>query len=47
MIGKWSSKLGEAEDIEHDSLDDVAGGVYGEVVEVLKRRPTEVQAEAI
>ena len=30
--GKWSSKLGKAEDIEHDSPDDVAGGVYGEVV---------------
>jgi len=36
--GKWSSKLGKAEDIEHDTPDDVAGGVYGEVVEILKRR---------
>ena len=36
--GKWSSKLGKAEDIEHDTPDDVAGGVYGEVVEVMKRR---------
>lgn len=36
--GKWSSKLGKAEDIEHDTPDDVAGGIYGEVVEILKRR---------
>jgi hypothetical protein len=36
--GKWSSKLGKAEDIEHNTPDDVAGGVYGEVVEVLRRR---------
>jgi hypothetical protein len=36
--GKWSSKLGKAEDIEHDSPDAVAGGVYGEVVEILRRR---------
>jgi hypothetical protein len=35
--GRWTSKLGKAEDIEHDSPDDVAGGVYGEVVEFMKR----------
>jgi hypothetical protein len=35
--GKWTSKLGKAEDIEHDTPDDVAGGVYGEVVEFMKR----------
>lgn len=40
--GKWSSKLGKAEDIEHDTPDDVAGGVYGEVVEVMKRRVSDV-----
>ena len=36
--GKWTSKLGRAEDIEHDTPDDVAGGVYGEVVQYMKRR---------
>jgi hypothetical protein len=35
--GKWTSKLGGAEDIEHDSPDDVAGGVYGDVVVFMKR----------
>ncbi len=35
--GKWTSKLGKAEDIEHDTPHDVAGGVYGEVVQVMKR----------
>ncbi|HJZ94380.1 MAG TPA: hypothetical protein VKE40_26185 [Gemmataceae bacterium] len=35
--GLWTSKLGGAEDIEHDSPDDVAGGVYGEVVQFMKR----------
>jgi hypothetical protein len=35
--GKWSSKLGKAEDIEHNSPDDVAGGIYGEIVQILKR----------
>jgi hypothetical protein len=38
--GKWTSKLGKAEDIEHDQPDDVAGGVYGEVVQFM-RRPTQ------
>jgi hypothetical protein len=36
--GNWSSKLGKAEDIEHDSPEDVAGGIYGEVVQILRRR---------
>src|SRR5205814_1385509 len=35
--GKWTSKLGAAEDIEHDAPDDVAGGVYGQVVRFMKR----------
>ncbi len=35
--GKWTSKLGKGEDIEHDTPGDVAGGVYGEVMEVMKR----------
>ena len=36
--GKWTSKLGRMEDIEHDSHDDVAGRVYGSVVLFLKRQ---------
>lgn len=35
--GKWTSKLGRAEDIEHDSPEDVAGGIYGEVVQLMRR----------
>jgi hypothetical protein len=35
--GKWTSKLGKLADIEHDHPDDVAGGIYGEVVEVMMR----------
>lgn len=36
-IGRWTSKLGRAEDIEHESPNDVAGGIYGEVVLFMKR----------
>ena len=36
--GKWTSKLGRGEDIEHDSADDVAGGLYGEVVQFMRRK---------
>lgn len=36
--GRWTSKLGKAEDIEHDFPEDVAGGIYGEVVQFMKRR---------
>jgi hypothetical protein len=35
--GKWTSKLGEDVDIEHDTPEDVAGGLYGEIVEIMKR----------
>ena len=35
--GKWTSKLGKAEDIEHDTPDDVAGPLYGEVVQFMAR----------
>ena len=35
--GKWTSKLGKAEDVEHDSPADLSGGVYAEVVLVMKR----------
>lgn len=35
--GKWTSKLGEGIDIEHDTPAAVAGGVYGEVMQIMKR----------
>lgn len=34
--GKWSSKLGRGEDIEH-MLDGLTGNFYGVVVQFLKR----------
>lgn len=36
--GKWTSKLGLDVDIEHDSVSDVAGGLYGTVACFLKRK---------
>jgi hypothetical protein len=36
--GTWTSKLGKAEDIEHDTPDVVAGGVYGHVAQIMRRR---------
>jgi len=35
--GKWTSKLGASEDIEHEQPEDVAGGIYGQVVMFMKR----------
>jgi hypothetical protein len=34
--GRWTSKLGNLEDIEHD-LHDVSGEVYGSVAQLLRR----------
>lgn len=35
--GKWTSKLGRAEDIEHESPEDLAGGMYGNVATFMRR----------
>ena len=35
--GRWTSKLGKWEDIEHDTPDDVAGGVYGTLAQFMRR----------
>jgi hypothetical protein len=35
--GKWTSKLGPQEDIEHDTVAEVEGREYGRVVQYLKR----------
>ena len=36
--GKWTSKLGQLEDITHATPNDIAGGDYGEVVQFMKRK---------
>ena len=35
--GAWTSKLGTEDDIEHDSLEALAGGDFGSVVKVMRR----------
>ena len=35
--GKWTSKMGTYEDIEHDTLDAVSGSFYGKPVLYMKR----------
>lgn len=37
LSGKWTSKLGREEDIEHDTPADISGGVYGDIMQILKR----------
>jgi hypothetical protein len=36
--GHWTSKLGELEDIEHQTLEQLSGSDYGRVVQFLKRK---------
>jgi hypothetical protein len=36
--GRWASKLGDGEDIEHNDLQGVAGGFYGYPVVFMRRR---------
>lgn len=35
--GRWTSKLGRLEDIEHTTLDSLCGSVYGTVAVFMKR----------
>ena len=35
--GRWTSKLGEYEDIEHSTPEDLSGDLYGEVHCITKR----------
>lgn len=35
--GHWTSKLGNLEDIEHNTLDSLSGDSYGSVAVILKR----------
>ena len=35
--GKWTSKLGDWEDIEHNNLEALEGEFYGKAVQILKR----------
>jgi hypothetical protein len=36
--GHWSSKIGKLEDIEHKYLDDLVGGDYGQVVQIMRKK---------
>jgi hypothetical protein len=36
--GKWTSKIGSMEDIEHDTLMGLCGDEYGSVMEILRRK---------
>jgi len=35
--GRWTSKLGQLEDIEHNTLDSLSGSEYGTVSVIMKR----------
>lgn len=36
--GKWTSKLGKLEDIEHETLEGLTGSAYGSVRVILRRK---------
>jgi hypothetical protein len=36
--GTWTSKLGQAEDICHQTLDALEGGLYGSVAQIMSRK---------
>jgi hypothetical protein len=36
--GRWSSKLGELQDIEHHKLENLFGRHYGTVVQIMEKR---------
>ena len=45
--GKWTSKLGQLEDIEHDTLASLCGQTYGKVGQILRRPVKTVDENAV
>lgn len=39
--GRWSSKLGDLIDVEHDNLECLVGPLYGHIGPILKRKKSE------
>ena len=39
--GKWTSKMGKGEVIEHDTPEDLVGPAYGQVVKFMQRKRPE------
>jgi hypothetical protein len=37
--GRWTSKLGKLQDIEHDRLENLFGQFYGNMVQIMEKRP--------
>jgi hypothetical protein len=35
--GRWTSKIGKLQDIEHDTLASLTGSEYGSVAQILKK----------
>lgn len=35
--GKWTSKIGKLQDIEHDTLDALSSKAYGQVVQIMRK----------
>lgn len=40
--GRWSSKLGKLQDIEHHTLENLCGSRYGTVVQIVKKQSESV-----
>ncbi|MBI1902313.1 MAG: hypothetical protein HYS13_14530 [Planctomycetia bacterium] len=45
--GRWTSKLGPDDDIEHPRADSLAGDHYGPVVHFLKRKRVEINDKSV
>ncbi|MCY2995937.1 MAG: hypothetical protein NTY19_50015 [Planctomycetota bacterium] len=41
--GRWTSKLGALEDVIHDSLESLAGDIYGQAMTFLRRPVTGIR----
>jgi hypothetical protein len=42
--GQWTSKLGKAKDISHQTLDSLAGDYYGDVIQYMRRPRAQAQS---
>jgi hypothetical protein len=45
--GRWTSKLGKGQDIEHDTLASLTGTLYGTIAQIMRKAEPVVQTHAV
>jgi hypothetical protein len=45
--GRWTSKLGKGQDIEHDTLESLTGKEYGTIAQIMRKAEPAAQTQSV